>query len=203
MYVLKNGSHLLVIDPIDKEDVLDYCRNADTITVILTHEHFDHICGLNKLRSMVPNKVKVIANKECSERIGNPKLNMSVYADTLMALAEKTVDKVLQPFSCAVADIIFSEGYSFDWLGEDVELISTPGHSPGSASIVMDNMLFSGDTLLVNSFMTRFPGGKTKLFKSKSVPVLQTLLNSVDFVYPGHGTIMTRETAKRALDINC
>lgn len=199
MYVLKKGSHLLVIDPIDKEDALDYCKNADTITVILTHEHFDHICGLNLLRSMAPNRVKVIASRECSKRIGNPKFNMSAYADILMALAEKSADKVLQPISCVAADIIFHECYSFDWLEDEVELITTPGHSPGSVCIVIDNKLFSGDTLLENSFMNRFPGGDTKLYKEITLPLLKALLQRVKFVYPGHGAMLARKMAINTL----
>ncbi len=203
MYVLKNGNNLLVIDSIDKEDALDYCKNADTVTIILTHEHFDHICGLNQLRSMAPNKVKVIASTECSKRIEDPKLNMSAYADVLIALAEKPLPKIILPFSCAKADITFDERYFFKWFGINIELVSTPGHSPGSVCIVIDNKLFSGDTLLENSFMNHFPGGDTKLFKAKTVPVLQSLLNSVDYVYPGHGTLMTKEVAKGTIDINC
>ena len=199
MYVLKNGKHLLMVDPIDNEEALNHCKYAETITILLTHEHVDHICGLNALRSLAPYKVKVIASSECSKRICSPKLNMSAYANVLMELAEKPVNMVLPPFSCAKADIVFDERYTFNWFEVNVEMISTPGHSPGSVCIVIGNMLFSGDTLLENRFMTRFPGGNTKLFRKKTVPILENLLNCVDFVYPGHGTMMTREMALRML----
>ena len=142
MYVLKNGKHLLMVDPIDNEEALNHCKYAETITILLTHEHVDHICGLNALRSLAPYKVKVIASSECSKRICSPKLNMSAYANVLMELAEKPVNMVLPPFSCAKADIVFDERYTFNWFEVNVEMISTPGHSPGSVCIVIGNMLF-------------------------------------------------------------
>ena len=202
MYLLKKGNHLLVIDPVDSGKAFTDIDTAATITVLLTHEHFDHISGLNKLRKLAKCETVVIANEECSFRIQDPKRNMSLYADVLMALAEKPTTETLQPFACAKANITFSDRYSFEWFGLKVSLVSTPGHSPGSVCIVVDNILFSGDTLLENSFMTRFPGGNTKAFKKKTMPVLKQLLEEVDYVYPGHGMVMSRETALQVLDKN-
>jgi len=68
--------------------------------------------------------------------------------------------------------------------------------------IAVEYILFSGDTLLENRFMNRFPGGNTKVFKKKTVPVLKQLLEEVDYVYPGHGMVMSRETALQVLDKN-
>ena len=49
MYVLIAEGQALVIDPIDSDEAFEYMRPFHEITVLLTHEHFDHICGLNKL----------------------------------------------------------------------------------------------------------------------------------------------------------
>ena len=51
-YLLEEDDHLLVIDPADHVAVLKRCRDAANITVLLTHEHFDHISGLNRLRDL-------------------------------------------------------------------------------------------------------------------------------------------------------
>ena len=202
MYVLEHKNNFLVIDPIDSTEALNGFKNAETITVLLSHEHFDHISGLNKLRKLEKCETVVIANEECSNRIQDPKRNMSLYADVLMALAEKPVTEILKPFVCTKADITFNDSYSFDWFGLKVSLVSTPGHSPGSICIGVNNLLFSGDTLLENRFMNRFPGGNTKVFKKKTVPVLKQLLEKVDYVYPGHGMVISRETALQILDNN-
>lgn len=193
MYLLKNNNQLLVIDPIDSDKALKNCKDFSSITVLLTHEHFDHISGLNKLRTMA--KCNVIAHKICSEKIIDPKSNMSVYADTLMYLVDKPIKDTLIPFSCAKADLTFSNCYLFNWTGYNVELFYTPGHSAGSVCIVIDRMLFSGDTLLENGLMTRFPGGSTQLFQRKTLPVLQKILKNVDVVFPGHGFEFSRKEA--------
>ena len=78
-----------------------------------------------------------------------------------------------------------------------MEVLHTPGHSPGSISLASPHALFSGDTLFAGSIgRTDLPGGDT-----------QTLLDAVRHklfrlepdlpVYPGHGpaTTVGREQA--------
>lgn len=47
-YLLEEDNHLLIIDPADHDVVLERCREAASVTLLLTHEHFDHISGLNR-----------------------------------------------------------------------------------------------------------------------------------------------------------
>ncbi len=195
MYVLQEEKHYLVIDPIDNDDILVELGNAKSVTVLLTHEHFDHICGLNKLRKAF--SCKVIASKVCSERMQDVKANMSLYADIMVTVAknEIQVPESWEPFSCNEADITFDDSYAFTWMGHSVKLIATPGHSPGSCCILADDKLFSGDTILENQMMIGFPGSSKKVFRKETIPLLEKLLYSVNFVYPGHGEVMTREKA--------
>lgn len=51
-YLLEEDNHLHIIDPADHDVVLEKCRNAASVTVLLTHEHFDHIRGLNRIRDL-------------------------------------------------------------------------------------------------------------------------------------------------------
>ncbi len=191
----------LVIDPIDNDGILDELKNANSVTVLLTHEHFDHICGLNKLRAAI--SCKVIASAACSERMQNVKANMSLYADIMATVTknEIQVPEFWKPFSCNKADITFDCSYTFTWMGHSVKLIATPGHSPGSCCILVDDKLFSGDTILENQIMIGFPGSSKKVFRKDTIPLLEKLLYSVNCVYPGHGDVMTREEAIRAIKI--
>ncbi len=200
MYVLQEEKQYLVIDPIDNDDILEELGNANSVTVLLTHEHFDHICGLNKLRTTF--SCKVIASKTCSDRIQDVKANMSLYADIMATVAknEIQVPESWVPFSCNEADITFADSYTFTWMGHPVELIATPGHSPGSCCILADDKLFSGDTILENRMMIGFPGSSKKVFRKETIPLLEKLLYRVNYVYPGHGDVMTRKEAIRAID---
>ena len=82
-YVMEEDGHLLIIDPSDHAALLERCREAATVTVLLTHEHFYHISGLNRLRDLCASSCRVIAGATCSERIQDTKANLSAYADVL------------------------------------------------------------------------------------------------------------------------
>lgn len=82
-------------------------------------------------------------------------------------------------------------------MGHAVELFSTPGHSAGSCCIVVDDLLFVGDTVLENNLMVKFPGSSKKLYRSVTAPLLERLLlgNRVSCVYSGHEDVMSPEMA--------
>ena len=165
--------------------------------MLLTHEHFDHISGLNRIRELCASSCRVIAGAVCSERIQDAKTNLSSYADVLAELGGKQIPELWSPFCCKAADVTFDDRYAFRWMGHEVELFSTPGHSAGSCCIVLDDMLFVGDTVLENNLMVKFPGSSKKLYRSVTVSLLEKLLveNRVTRVYPGHGDVMTPEVA--------
>ena len=195
MYVLQAADKVLVIDPIDNAEILKKFKGSESVTVLLTHEHFDHICGLNKLREIA--SCKVIASKECSERIKDAKTNLSAYADVLAEIAEKQVPASWKPFCCEGADFTFVDEYSFVWAGHLVKMIATPGHSAGSCCILIDDMLFSGDTIIN---VTGFPGGSRKKYRKVTVPILKYILPKARYVYPGHGGVMSGEDAMRLIE---
>ena len=51
-YLFEEDRHILIIDPSDHAALLEKYREAVTVTVLLSHEHFDHISGLNRLRDL-------------------------------------------------------------------------------------------------------------------------------------------------------
>ena len=69
-------------------------------------------------------------------------------------------------------------------------IINTPGHSIGSVCILIENFLFSGDTLFYGSI------GRTDLPTGNQVEIEQSLkkIKNLDeniIVYPGHGPSTT------------
>lgn len=67
-------------------------------------------------------------------------------------------------------------------------MVLTPGHSPGSAAIRLDEKwLFSGDSLLGDrEVVVRFDGGSEEDFLTKAMPYYRSLPENTR-VYPGHG----------------
>ena len=55
MFVIVSGNAALVIDPNEDEEALRMLTDSNIldVTVILTHEHFDHISGVNKIRLLM------------------------------------------------------------------------------------------------------------------------------------------------------
>ena len=196
-FIMEEDGHLLVIDLADHAAVLERCRDATSVTVLLSHEHFDHISGLNQIRDVCASSFVVIASETCSERMQDTKANLSAYADVLAELGGKQIPEHWSPFACKAADITFENQYAFHWMGHAVEMFSTPGHSAGSCCIVVDDLIFVGDTVLENNLMVKFPGSSKKLYREVTVPLLEKWLlgNRVSCVYPGHGDVMKPEMA--------
>ena len=199
MYVIEENNHILIIDPNDNKLVYKMCSEASSITVLLTHEHFDHICGLNKLRNVRDKNMRpclVVSNEKCSERLKNSKTNMSAYAEVLAQLSEKQLPVDWTPFTCEEADVTFNNQYSFLWMEHTVSLFYTPGHSEGSCCIVLDDdIVFVGDSILESRLMVKFPCSSRKRYRDATVPLLEKLLKNATKIYPGHGDVLTRETA--------
>ena len=69
---------------------------------------------------------------------------------------------------------------------ESLNVLHTPGHSPGSITLIGENCLFSGDTLFAGSIgRTDFPGS-SDFQMNNSLKKLIGLASSL-FVHPGHG----------------
>ncbi len=185
-WLIKEKNQGLLIDAIDSEVLYRELEVIEKLTVILTHSHFDHICGLNRIRDLKPD-VKVYATRQCSYNIGNKYKNMSASASAFMTFYDGSpFAGIIEPIICQPADLVF-EGYlNFRWQNHDIALKAFYGHSNDSLIAIMDSeCMFSGDTLLSIPTVTRFPGGSTARFWREDIPELEKM--EVGKVYPGHG----------------
>ena len=57
-----------------------------------------------------------------------------------------------------------------------MELFYAPGHSIEGSCILLDDMLFVGDTVLENNLMVKFPSSSKRFYKEVTVPLLEKLL---------------------------
>lgn len=193
MYIILENKKALVIDPCVSEEALTLLKENDIeeILILLTHEHYDHISGVNWLRENF-SSVEVLCSDKCAAALPKPSKNLSIYWEILfMGKDEETREYVrnmnIQPYSCE-ADRKFEGEYEMSWEGHSLFLKETPGHSEGSICVLLDERdLFSGDSL-VNGHptITRLPGGSKKEYAEITLPYLQSL-NPELLVYPGHG----------------
>lgn len=190
MYLIREGQRGILIDPYENIDFTQKIRDAVTAVdyIILTHEHYDHISGTDVYRDQWNSKV--LCGSVCAERIRNSTDNFSRYFEAYVALqTEETVPEELMPKAeyTTFADACFEKEHQFLWQGHSLYLRETPGHSPGSICILLDEKhLFSGDSLLPQkNAMTRFPGGNKRQYQEQTLPFLSTLSPDIT-VYPGH-----------------
>lgn len=83
-----------------------------------------------------------------------------------------------------------------------LKLIHTPGHTPGSVSIIVKDtpLLFTGDTLFPGGpGATHFPGGDFKTI-IKSIEEKLMTLDKDTIVLPGHGAFTTIENERPSID---
>lgn len=193
MYILVEGTKALVIDPCISEDALRLLQmnGVKELLILLTHEHYDHVSGVNWLRENI-SSVRVLCSSKCAKSLPEPSENLSIFWEILfMGKDEETQEYVrnmdIQPYSCK-ADQVFDEEYEMSWEGHSLLLRETPGHSKGSVCILLDERyLFSGDSLVTGyPTVTRLPGGSKKDYAGVTIPYLKSL-NPELTVYPGHG----------------
>ena len=90
MYVILENKKALIIDPCVSEEAKEYLKSEQVkeILVLLTHEHYDHISGVNWLRECFP-QVKVFCSEACANGIVKPTRNLSAYYEILFSSKRK------------------------------------------------------------------------------------------------------------------
>ncbi len=176
-YLLLSDNAAVVIDPgFESDDVLDFLKNAQNKErlIILTHAHYDHIGFALELSRQTNTKIAI--GKFDNEALQNSFVNLAVMFHT-----------ELEPFS---ADLLLKDGDGFAVGDIDFNVIHTPGHTVGSISLLVDDILFSGDTLFKESIgRTDFLGGSFGEIE-KSVKKLYKLPQDT-VVMAGHGDTTT------------
>lgn len=196
MYLTMQGDQALVIDPFRCEDAICWMKKHQIrdVMILLTHEHFDHISGVNLLRkefSGEASSVEVIATKSAAVYLPDPNKNMAKFWDiTLMDLPKERIEAGMamedKEYSCT-ADKVFSDIMDICWNGHNIHMQTAPGHSKGGALIFLDGILFSGDNLVNGSgVICRMPGGSWKTYCEVTRPVLERLSDDTQ-ILPGHG----------------
>ncbi|HQB32879.1 MAG TPA: MBL fold metallo-hydrolase [Erysipelotrichaceae bacterium] len=169
-YLVYNDSEMLVIDPGASfkkiDEAIQSHENVKVLAILLTHGHFDHIGAADRLKEKY--NCPIIASRDDEKILRNEKYNN------------------LAGFAASVRSEV-------EWLEKDelnlgsikIRILYTPGHSAGSVMYVIDNKLFSGDTLF------RLSVGRTDLYSGSGYLLNQSLQKLFDLdrdmiVYPGH-----------------
>ncbi len=183
-YVIYKEEAGIVIDPGgDIERVLEFIEknNLGIEFILNTHLHFDHTLGNRQLQR--ETGAKIYANMRDGYL-----LNTELGAGGVFGLPK------VEPFEFENID-----AGEYEFLGEKMVILSTPGHTPGSLSFYFPEygVVFSGDLIFYHSVgRTDFPGGDFETLKRAIKEKIYTLPNTT-VIYPGHGEPTTVEKEKR------
>lgn len=206
MYVLAEGPHALIVDPQINEQALAALREAGTADalVLLTHEHFDHISGVNWLRENLA-QVRVLCSADCAAELGDPEKNMARFFEALFIdrspqTRAESLSIIDTGYRCT-ADETFDGETALTWQGHTLRLCRAPGHSPGGALIWLDgDCLFTGDGLVEGAgVILRFPGGSKRDYAAVTRPLLDAVPDDM-WVLPGHGEPGEMRSLRRYLE---
>ena len=185
MFVVVENGHAIVIDP-----ARDTSAGKGLVVdlLIVTHEHYDHISGVNQWKACY--QAPLLCSERCAERLMDPKMNQARYFDVLCEL-QAWVQLENRPqmdtdYSCR-ADRTFHDETAFLWQGHRFRLQEIPGHSPGSIGIFLDEInFFSGDSMLEGREVElRFPGGSRQQWKELGEKRIRAIPKGTR-IWPGH-----------------
>jgi len=177
-------NNYLLIDEETKEAVLIDCTeknekieemldeyDAKLKYVLLTHGHFDHVLGVNDFRE----------NHHCQALIHKE--------DQILL---ENIDKFMSGFGFGPTAIQHVDGYIHEgqiltFGKHEIKVIHTPGHSKGSVCYLVEDNLFSGDTVFFECVgRTDLFGGSFGQIKKSIEEKIFTLDENIK-IYPGHG----------------
>jgi hydroxyacylglutathione hydrolase len=167
-----SAKRALMIDPGEEpQRLLDAASalGAQIEAILITHCHFDHV-----------GAVAPIA-KATGARVFCPELETGVLADIT-----KWTMPGFGPFESWQAEHTVKGGERLRLADLDIEVIFTPGHSPGHVTYAVDGALLSGDVLFQGSVgRVDLPGGDWTTLE-RSIGDLMGRFERERVVYPGH-----------------
>lgn len=169
----ENSTDCLIIDPGYEPEIISSYLEEKGLTpaaILLTHCHFDHVGAVKDLA----------AQYDCKVFLDKKELAM--------------------PPMLTNGPLYYTDGYgdgdTLTLADIPIQVLETPGHTPGSVCLIMEDTLFSGDTLFASSCgRTDLPCGDSRAMRD-SLCRLAALSENYR-VCPGHGPSSTLNREKQ------
>jgi hydroxyacylglutathione hydrolase len=172
----EGSERLLVVDPGEEEERIlaaIEATGASVEAILITHCHFDHI-----------GAVAPVA-KATGAPVYCPEIETPLLADIMRFVPWEGFG----PFESYEADEVLRGGETLELAGLELDVIFTPGHSPGHVTYAVrgEDALFSGDVLFQGSVgRVDLPGGDGPTLLASIGRLLDGFPDATD-VHPGHG----------------
>ena len=171
----ENCQDCWLVDVGEMEPILDAIGGRQVRGVLLTHTHYDHLYGINKLVERFPECV-IYTSQHGKEGLFSDKLNFSRYHDDPIVFEGKHVEVLEEGDEVSLFPYVV------------LKAIYTPGHDWSCMSDDTDEIIFTGDSYIPNiKVVTTLP----KSNKQEAQVSLDRILELCKMrdVYPGHNEI--------------
>lgn len=201
--LLVNGSNSVIIDTgvsghINRFKLLFkqfQLKPSDIGLIILTHTHYDHTGNLKALVNLTGTKVLVHKNEFQNLKNGFTPIptGQGKYSRIISKLGRMLYPSFASP-QTFIADYVNENEFDLQKFGIEGKIISTPGHSNGSQSVVLNKTLIAGDTFVNLKNGDIFPP-----FANEPIILLETWQKifdmGIEIIYPGHGKMFNVDKA--------
>ncbi len=180
----------ILIDCSDyNEDILEDVKklNLKVKYILLTHGHFDHVLGVNRMKQILGANVGLHKNDEILTN------NINEFGNIFIGLPKQEIPQI---------DFNVNDGDVLNFGNEKIEVIYTPGHTEGGVCYKIGDKLFCGDTMFRGSYgRSDLFGGNFKKINNSIKNILFNLDDKIK-IYPGHGEFSDLGYEKKYNDIN-
>ncbi|MBE6904166.1 MAG: MBL fold metallo-hydrolase [Ruminococcaceae bacterium] len=171
-YVVSKNNVGVVIDPgFEEWKIQEHIQGIDIQYIFLTHGHYDHFAAAKGIAEKTG--AKIVISEVDRPFLDDVELNLICWN---MSLVKKQIS----------ADITVKDGDTLTVGDMNFKFMLTPGHTPGSMCIYIDNLMFSGDTLFCGTVgRTDLPGGSMEQMMNSLQNIIKPIQKDY-IVYPGH-----------------
>ncbi|OGF67358.1 MAG: hypothetical protein A2Y62_06205 [Candidatus Fischerbacteria bacterium RBG_13_37_8] len=174
----ESSTDAILIDPGDEIGLLLAFATQKNLTIthiLITHAHIDHVSGVAKAKQKTG--AKIYLHPDDLNLYANVPLQGEKFGISIDTLPE--------------VDAHLSDGQILTVAEQEIKVIHTPGHSPGSVSFLIEQNLFCGDILFEGSVgRTDLHGGDFDTMMT-SIKTKLLVLDDATLVYSGHGPVTT------------
>ena len=181
-YLIKYLNKTILIDPcIDVKTLVKYNVN-ELEAILITHGHVDHIIFLKQL--VKHYNCPVFLTKQALDKVYDDNLNLSTLFNYPLNIQKGSFEYKIITDNIEIIDDL------------KIKCILTPGHTNCSVCFLLNNDLFTGDTLFHRSVgRTDFPTGNSLELRKSLKKIISYNQNFT--IYPGHDSISTIEEEKQ------
>jgi hydroxyacylglutathione hydrolase len=191
-YLVDTGTGVILIDtggPGSEKIILRRLKDFNKgglILIFITHAHLDHYGSAKLVQENTKAPIAIHRADACLMVSGSTILGTTRSLGKILRMIMPIIERVYRPLP-VIPDLVFNKGETLQTFGEEATIIHTPGHTPGSSTL-----LFSNGTAFVGDMISSSGRPHTQRYFANDWALLEESQKKLasfkpKWIYPGHG----------------